>query len=139
MRHLPRGQQSFFAVLDESSASMDTTSEMLVYSACVKRKIGILSVAHRPTVIQFHNKVLHFEFDEDHVLRCRERPASVMAKETADMLVQHLEEEPRDRGTNTSSITLPLKKKTRFSARPPPPPPKPQQEAFQSDIAFDAL
>jgi ABC-type multidrug transport system fused ATPase/permease subunit len=83
-------KKSFFAVLDESSASMDTNSEMCVYRACVERKVGILSVAHRPTVIQFHTKVLHFEFDNCHVLRHRVRPATIMARETAVLLTKHL-------------------------------------------------
>lgn len=88
------GTQSFFAVLDESSASMDTTSETCVYQVCVKRKIGILSVAHRPTVIQFHTKVLHFEFDDNHVLNNRIRMAKSMARETASLLTNYIERGP---------------------------------------------
>lgn len=82
--------QGFFAVLDESSASMDTTSETRVYNACCQRKIGLLSVAHRPTVIQFHSKVLHFEFDERHELQHRVRDAKEMAREAAALLTKHL-------------------------------------------------
>jgi len=88
--------QAFFAVLDESSASMDTASEMCVYQACVKRRVGILSVAHRPTVIQFHTKVLHFEFDENHRLLHRVRPAKSMARETAQLLTKHIQEHPQE-------------------------------------------
>eukprot|EP00408_Alexandrium_pacificum_P023670 CAMPEP_0171183156 /NCGR_PEP_ID=MMETSP0790-20130122/15135_1 /TAXON_ID=2925 /ORGANISM="Alexandrium catenella, Strain OF101" /LENGTH=244 /DNA_ID=CAMNT_0011648127 /DNA_START=13 /DNA_END=747 /DNA_ORIENTATION=+ len=91
-RHGDR-QQGFFAVLDESSASMDTTSETCVYKACCQRELGLLSVAHRPTVIQFHSKVLHFEFDEDHELTHRVRDAKEMACETAGLLTKHLSEE----------------------------------------------
>jgi len=85
--------QGFFAVLDESTASMDTTSETCVYRACCRRQIGLLSVAHRPTVIQFHSKVLHFEFDEHHELAHRVRDAREMAQETAALLTRHLSEE----------------------------------------------
>jgi len=82
--------QGFFAVLDESSASMDTTSETRVYLACCHRRIGLLSVAHRPTVIPFHSKVLHFEFDERHELQHRVRDAKEMAQEAAALLTKHL-------------------------------------------------
>ncbi|CAE8663641.1 unnamed protein product, partial [Polarella glacialis] len=78
--------QGFFAVLDESSASMDTTSEMLVYKACRERGLGYLSVAHRPTVIQFHSKVLHFEFDGQLALRHRVRDAKELAFESASLI-----------------------------------------------------
>jgi len=86
--HKKYGDQSqgFFAVLDESSASMDTTSEMHVYQKCCERKLGFLSVAHRPTVIQFHSKVLLFEFDERHELQHRTRDAAEMAVESAEII-----------------------------------------------------
>merc|ERR1712194_417775 len=49
--------KSFFAILDESTGSMDTDSEATVHRACLERGFGYLSVAHRPTVIQFHTDV----------------------------------------------------------------------------------
>ncbi|CAK9019022.1 ATP-binding cassette sub-family D member 3 (68 kDa peroxisomal membrane protein) (PMP68) (70 kDa peroxisomal membrane protein) (PMP70), partial [Durusdinium trenchii] len=73
----------FFAVLDESSASMDTSSELKVYEACRKRNLGFLSVAHRPTVIQFHDKILHYKFDKDRNLCCTLRDAHEMALKSA--------------------------------------------------------
>jgi len=85
--------RGFFAALDESSASMDTASEARVYEACCRRRMGLLSVAHRPTVIQFHSKVLHFEFDERHELTHRLRDAKEMARETAALLTRHLSED----------------------------------------------
>eukprot|EP00928_Gymnodinium_smaydae_P036230 TRINITY_DN25346_c1_g1_i1.p1 TRINITY_DN25346_c1_g1~~TRINITY_DN25346_c1_g1_i1.p1 ORF type:complete len:1415 (-),score=238.82 TRINITY_DN25346_c1_g1_i1:216-4460(-) len=57
----------FYAILDESTASLDAESEMQVYKQCVKRGIGFLSVAHRPTVIQFHTSVLQFRIEESGV------------------------------------------------------------------------
>jgi len=94
--------QGFFAALDESSASMDTASEARVYQACCRRGIGLLSVAHRPTVIQFHSKVLHFEFDERHELQHRLRDAREMARETAALLTEHL------RGDLAQSLRSPV-------------------------------
>lgn len=91
-RNHKASKQGFFAVLDESTASMDTHSETCCYQACARRKIGFLSVAHRPTVIQFHTKVLHFEFDGP-ILRHRVRDPWEMAQETVALLTQHLEED----------------------------------------------
>lgn len=54
--HEENGEGAFFAVLDESTASLDVESEVAVYSQVRERGIGFLSVAHRPTVIQFHTK-----------------------------------------------------------------------------------
>jgi len=86
-KHHQGNQEGFFAVLDESSASMDTSSELKVYKACRERKLGYLSVAHRPTVIQFHNKVLHFKFDKrDGRLNCSLRDAAEMALESAALI-----------------------------------------------------
>ena len=60
-RHKRHGDGGvFFAVLDESTASLDVTSEVEVYAQCKARGMGFLSVAHRPTVIKFHTKVLDF-------------------------------------------------------------------------------
>mgnify|MGYP006251040227 CR=1 FL=1 len=44
--------RGFYAVLDESTASLDGDSEMAVYKQCKDKGLGFLSVAHRPTVIQ---------------------------------------------------------------------------------------
>eukprot|EP00439_Symbiodinium_sp_Y106_P005467 s2244_g1.t1 len=76
----------FFAVLDESSASMDTNSEMKVYKACRERRLGYLSVAHRPTVIQFHNKVMHFQYDKDQQLTYVVRDAAAMAMDSEALI-----------------------------------------------------
>ncbi|CAJ1417050.1 unnamed protein product, partial [Effrenium voratum] len=80
----------FFAVLDESTASMDTASEMKIYQTIQKRNIGFLSVAHRPTVIQYHTKVLHFQFNLKHDLIYEVKDAREMAEEHASLLTKHL-------------------------------------------------
>lgn len=73
----------FFAVLDESTAAMDVEVECLVYKALRDRGIGILSVAHRPTVIQFHPKVLLLE-EKNGLITYRIRDGAEMAREHAD-------------------------------------------------------
>merc|ERR1712139_120278 len=72
--------QGFYAVLDESTASMDVDSEMAVYSRCVKKGITTLSVAHRPTVIKYHHKVLVFKVDGEGELTWEELLASELSK-----------------------------------------------------------
>ena len=48
--------RGFYAVLDESTASLDVESEVAVYKQCQVKGMGFLSVAHRPTVIKYHTK-----------------------------------------------------------------------------------
>eukprot|EP00931_Biecheleriopsis_adriatica_P093343 TRINITY_DN67085_c0_g1_i1.p1 TRINITY_DN67085_c0_g1~~TRINITY_DN67085_c0_g1_i1.p1 ORF type:complete len:1643 (+),score=307.56 TRINITY_DN67085_c0_g1_i1:40-4968(+) len=91
--------QSFFAVLDESTASMDTFSEMKVYSTLRKKKLGFLSVAHRPTVIQYHTKVIDFQFNSNHELTFKVLDARAMAKDTAALLTRHLPSSPTTLGS----------------------------------------
>eukprot|EP00928_Gymnodinium_smaydae_P076483 TRINITY_DN5950_c1_g2_i1.p1 TRINITY_DN5950_c1_g2~~TRINITY_DN5950_c1_g2_i1.p1 ORF type:complete len:1554 (+),score=286.16 TRINITY_DN5950_c1_g2_i1:344-4663(+) len=82
--HLRYGDgRGFYAVLDESTAALDTASEMAVYSRCRAKGIGFLSVAHRPTVIQYHTKVLAFYFDEHRDLRWALRDSADVASEFA--------------------------------------------------------
>ena len=59
LRHQKHGDgRGFYAVLDESTAALDVDSEAAVYAQCEKKGMGFLSVAHRPTVIRYHSKVL---------------------------------------------------------------------------------
>jgi len=81
---------SFFSILDESTASMDTASEMKVYQTLKQKKIGFLSVAHRPTVIQYHTKVMHFQFNLKKELMYEVKDAKSMAEEHASLLTKHL-------------------------------------------------
>ncbi|CAE7460506.1 ABCD3 [Symbiodinium natans] len=91
----------FFAVLDESSASMDTTSEMKVYKACRERRLGYLSVAHRPTVIQFHDKVMHFLHDRNQHLTYVVRDAAAMAMDSEALIHNETLYNEEWRPTNT--------------------------------------
>eukprot|EP00928_Gymnodinium_smaydae_P004274 TRINITY_DN11474_c0_g1_i1.p1 TRINITY_DN11474_c0_g1~~TRINITY_DN11474_c0_g1_i1.p1 ORF type:complete len:1253 (+),score=148.13 TRINITY_DN11474_c0_g1_i1:125-3883(+) len=69
----------FYAILDESTAALDVESEMMVYKACVQRKLGILSVAHRPTVIKYHTCVVEFHYTESRKLTYTLRTSAEMA------------------------------------------------------------
>lgn len=57
--------QGFFAILDESTSSMDVESEAICYQNLRARNIGFLSISHRATTVQFHDEVLEFYEDLD--------------------------------------------------------------------------
>eukprot|EP01125_Pyxidicula_operculata_P015082 TRINITY_DN5097_c1_g2_i2.p1 TRINITY_DN5097_c1_g2~~TRINITY_DN5097_c1_g2_i2.p1 ORF type:complete len:1244 (-),score=197.46 TRINITY_DN5097_c1_g2_i2:64-3795(-) len=50
-----------FAILDESTSALDSTNERRVYEQCMKLGITLLSVAHRPALMEYHNKLLKFD------------------------------------------------------------------------------
>ena len=85
--HQKKGNgRGFFAVLDESTASLDVQSEIAVYSACKNRGMGFLSVAHRPTVIQFHTNVLTYYFDDEGDLQYKIEASAGLAKEVSEKI-----------------------------------------------------
>ncbi len=47
-----------FAVLDEATSALDINTEEHLYSLLRKRDLAIISVGHRPTLIDFHDSVL---------------------------------------------------------------------------------
>lgn len=50
-----------FAILDESSSSMDPDVERTAYENCLKLGISLITVAHRRSVWKYHNWVLRFD------------------------------------------------------------------------------
>jgi putative ATP-binding cassette transporter len=46
------------AVMDESTSAIDEENEQRVFLALKKRGIGLLSVAHRSSVLEYHNEVI---------------------------------------------------------------------------------
>jgi ABC-type uncharacterized transport system fused permease/ATPase subunit len=54
--HLPR-----FALLDEATSALDEESEALLMRRCLDLGITLVSVAHRPAVIAFHQQVLRLD------------------------------------------------------------------------------
>ena len=47
-----------FAVLDEATSALDVKTEKHLYNLLKKRDLAIISVGHRPTLIEFHSSVL---------------------------------------------------------------------------------
>lgn len=86
--------QGFFACLDEATAALDMDSECTVYAALKAEKIGYLSVAHRPTVIPYHDKILQFSAQREHDLPPSYTIVSgrEMSENAANTLVDHLPE-----------------------------------------------
>ncbi len=52
-----------FAVLDEATSALDIKTEEHLYSLLQKRELAIISVGHRPTLIEFHKSVLELMGD----------------------------------------------------------------------------
>ncbi len=47
-----------FAVLDEATSALDVKTERKLYGLLKKRDLAVISVGHRPTLIEFHSSVL---------------------------------------------------------------------------------
>jgi hypothetical protein len=47
--------------MDESTSALDVALESKCMTSCIARGITMISVGHRPTLRQFHQKVLHLE------------------------------------------------------------------------------
>ena len=47
-----------FAILDEATSALDVKTEKKLYELLKKRDLAVISVGHRPTLIDFHSSVL---------------------------------------------------------------------------------
>jgi putative ATP-binding cassette transporter len=52
-----------FAVLDEATSALDVKTEEYLYELLQKRDLAVISVGHRPTLIEFHQNVLELVGD----------------------------------------------------------------------------
>ncbi|WP_269622144.1 ABC transporter ATP-binding protein/permease [Prochlorococcus marinus] len=52
-----------FAVLDEATSALDINTEEHLYSLLKKRDLAVISVGHRPTLIDFHESILKLSGD----------------------------------------------------------------------------
>ncbi|KAK3254892.1 hypothetical protein CYMTET_35909 [Cymbomonas tetramitiformis] len=52
-----------FAALDEATSALDTAMEARCLKACKNTGITLVSIAHRPSVITFHQRILQFQGD----------------------------------------------------------------------------
>jgi putative ATP-binding cassette transporter len=53
-----------FAVLDEATSALDVCTERRLYEALKERNIAVISVGHRPTLLEFHETVLELSGDK---------------------------------------------------------------------------
>lgn len=51
--------------MDESTSALDTANEALLYQALQEAGIRYVSVGHRPTLTDFHSKVLRLSAREE--------------------------------------------------------------------------
>ncbi len=52
-----------FAVLDEATSALDVSTEKHLYNLLKERDLAVISVGHRPTLIEFHDSVLQLNGD----------------------------------------------------------------------------
>eukprot|EP01124_Arcella_intermedia_P000648 TRINITY_DN10351_c0_g1_i1.p1 TRINITY_DN10351_c0_g1~~TRINITY_DN10351_c0_g1_i1.p1 ORF type:complete len:1236 (-),score=207.20 TRINITY_DN10351_c0_g1_i1:43-3750(-) len=58
-----------FAVLDEATSALDSKNERHMYQQCKKLNISCLSVGHRYTLLEHHQKLLYFDGKGDYEYR----------------------------------------------------------------------
>ena len=51
--------------MDESTSALDTDNEAFLYSALQKAGIRYVSIGHRPTLAEFHSKVLRLSTSQE--------------------------------------------------------------------------
>lgn len=56
--------QPRLVLMDESTSALDTANEALLYDALSTAGISYVSVGHRPTLVNFHSRVLRLNPDE---------------------------------------------------------------------------
>lgn len=54
-------QRPKFAILDECTSAVNVEAERDIFEAIVARKIGLLTITHRKTLLPFHTKLLAFD------------------------------------------------------------------------------
>ncbi|MGK7912105.1 MAG: ABC transporter ATP-binding protein/permease [Synechococcus sp.] len=50
-----------YAILDESTSALDVANERMLYELLMRKGITYISVGHRPSLLEFHPKVLQME------------------------------------------------------------------------------
>ena len=53
--------QPKYAILDESTSALDVANERMLYELLKHKGISYISVGHRPSLLEFHPKVLQME------------------------------------------------------------------------------
>jgi len=50
-----------FVVLDEATSALDGAAEQLLYAQLVRRRMGLISVGHRPSLHRYHDRLLELD------------------------------------------------------------------------------
>ena len=56
-------QKPVFAILDEATRGLGLRFERALYEHCAEAGVTVLTVAHNPTLLQFHRRILHVNKD----------------------------------------------------------------------------
>jgi len=59
-----------FVFLDEATSALDEDNQRLIYELILQSGIGFISVGHRETLVQFHQRVLHLKRAGEWELTC---------------------------------------------------------------------
>jgi ATP-binding cassette subfamily D (ALD) protein 4 len=65
-----------FALLDEATSALDEAAEAKLLTECVRSGVTMVSVAHRPAVMDFHEQVLELDGKGSFSLRPLARPST---------------------------------------------------------------
>lgn len=74
-----------FCLADECTSALDLRMESFIYQECAKRKISMISVAHRPSVIAHHDSVFRFKKEDRLWELVPSKEVSSMEKFSADL------------------------------------------------------
>ena len=50
-----------FVVLDEATSALDGAAEQLLYGQLLRRRMGLISVGHRPSLRLYHDRLLELD------------------------------------------------------------------------------
>ena len=50
-----------FLVLDEATSALDGAAEQLLYGQLLRRRMGLISVGHRPSLRLYHDRLLELD------------------------------------------------------------------------------
>jgi len=84
--------EPMFCLADECTAALDLRLESFLYEECSKRKISMVSIAHRPTVIPHHDFVFKYEPSTHRWSQVKSASIATCGKFPTDGLEQDLQQ-----------------------------------------------
>jgi len=85
-----------FCLADECTAALDLRLESFLYETCAQRKISMISIAHRPTVIPHHDFVFRYDPSTHRWSQVLSADVQTCGKFPSDGLEQDLQDKSDD-------------------------------------------